>query len=219
MMDLYEAAEVGDLERVSLLVEQGMDKNQVGGVLEHTSLSVAAEKGHLDVVRYLVEQGADMEKACRNGWSPLIRASVNDHLEVVRYLLEQGANRDRGNNKGWTPLHFAASSGHLETTKLLMEYGSDLNARTADEYNHLPIDLARTEEIEQAIRDEPRRRMDHGHKRATEQDRDPNAAASASAQQEDEEVPNNKFPCLDEGAVLVAEDDQDSEPSDDEDGN
>ena len=106
---------------------------------------------------------------------------------------------------------------------LLMSYGADLNARTDD--GHLPIDVARTESIKQAIRDEPRRRMDHGHKRATEQDRHPNATASASAQQEEaeEEEQSNKRPRLDEGVVAegdketkVAEEDEDSEPSDDE---
>ena len=109
-----------------------------------------------------------------------------------------------------------------------MVYGADLNART--NYGQLPIDVGGdiTEEIRQAIRDEPRRRMDHGHKRATEQDRHPNAAASASAEQEgnaddddEEEESSNKKPRLDDGAQAeegkIAEEDEDSEPSDEED--
>ena len=106
---------------------------------------------------------------------------------------------------------------------LLMSYGMDLNARTND--GHLPIDLARTEEIKKAIRDEPRRRMDEAPgKRATEEDRHPNAATSASAQEKEEvreEEPSNKKPRLDEGVAKavetkVAEEDEDSEPSSDE---
>ena len=103
-----------------------------------------------------------------------------------------------------------------------MVYGADLNARTND--GRLPIDIARTEEIKQAIRDEPRRRMDEAPgKRATEQDRHPNAATSATAQGDNaEEVePSNKREHLDEGEVVegkVAEEDEDSEPSDEEDG-
>ena len=100
-----------------------------------------------------------------------------------------------------------------------MVYGADLNARTNNGLS--PIDLADDEEIEQAIRDEPRRRMDHGHKRATEQDRHPNAATSANAQQEEEEeeeeeeeVQSNKLPRLEEGKI--AEEDEDSEPSSNE---
>ena len=112
---------------------------------------------------------------------------------------------------------------------LLISYGADLNAKTSG--GQLPIDDAFTEEIKQAIRDEPRRRMDHGHKRATEQDWHPNAVASASAQQEEgegqeeeeEEEQSNKRPRHVEGAIAVAEEatkvaeeDEDSEPSSDE---
>ena len=89
--------------------------------------------------------------------------------------------------KGFTPLHDAAREGHLEIAKLLMSCGADLNARTND--GELPIDIAATEEIRQAIRDEPRRRMDEAPgKQATEQDRHPNATTSTSARQEEEGV-------------------------------
>ena len=112
---------------------------------------------------------------------------------------------------------------------LLMSYGADLNAR--NNHGQLPIDGANNEEIIHAIRDEPRRRMDHGHKRATEQDRHPHAVTSASAQQDEEETEaeqNNKKPRLneesaiaveEEGETKVAEEDEDSEPSDEEDNN
>ena len=51
--------------------------------------------------------------------------------------------------------------------------------------------------------------MEHGHKRATEQDRHPNTSTSAFAQEykEEEEAKEGK----------VAEEDEDSEPSDEED--
>ena len=219
MMLLWSA--VGDLERVKLLVEQGVDKNQVGGEYGDTVLCAAAENDHFAVVQYLVEQGADMDKTSTKGigWTSLHYACMNGNLELVRYLLEQGADRDKTDIVGWTSLHYAAMEGLLETGKLLMSYGADLNARTTD--GDLPIDLADGEEIKQAILDEPRRRMDHGHKRATEQDRHPNALTSASAQQEDEEEeeePSNKRPRLDEEETeegKVAEEDEDSEPSSD----
>ena len=142
----------------------------------------------------------------------------------MRYLLEQGVNRDKANINGWTPLHLAANSGHLETAKLLMVYGADLNARNID--GALPIDMGwnNTEEIRQAIRDEPRRRWDQQpRKRCIEEDRHPNAAISASAQQEDdeeEEQSNKKQPTEEEAEEgEVADEDQDSEPSSDEEGN
>ena len=168
-----------------------------------------------------------MEKAGYWGHTPLHNSTMSGgHLEVTRYLLEQGADRDKADNHRKTPLHHAAHFGHLETAKLLMVYGADLNAR--NRYGDLPINMGyrNNDEIKQAIRDEPRRRMDHGHKRATEQDRHTNAATSASAQQEEDEEEEqcNKRPRLDEGAEVeegkVAEEDEDSEPSSDkEDGN
>ena len=216
-MDLHDAVKEGDLERVKSLVEQGVDKDMVG---DHglTSLNLASWKNHLLVVQYLIEQGASLDKADNTGQTSLSGAAHCGHLELTRYLLEQGADRDKADNDGMTPLHFAAQHGHLETAMLLMSYGADLNATT--HYDELPIDLAGTEEIKQAIRDEPRRRMDHGLKRATEQDRHPNAVTSASAQQEDEEGEEQSYKqsCLDEGTVAketkVAEEDEDSEPSD-----
>jgi hypothetical protein len=115
----------------------------------------------------------------------------------------------------WTPLHVAAFYGPLETAKLLMVYGADLNVRNDD--GRLPIDIARIEEIKQAIRDEPRRRMDEAPgKRATEQYRH---STSASAQQEDEEEvdePSNNRARLEKEGGKVAEEDEDSEPSDGE---
>ena len=226
MTDLCDAALAGDLEHVTLLIEQGTDKNQIGGYFGDTALSAAAKNNHLSVVQYLVEQGADTDKPStkRSGFIPLHYASRDGHLDVARYLLEQGADRDKAKDDGWTSLHLAVANNHIETAKLIMVYGADLNARTND--GELPIDVARTEEIKQAIRDEPRRRMDHGHKRATEQDRHPNAATSASAQHEDEEEreeQSNKRPRLEEDAQAeegkIAEEDEDSEPSDDEDCN
>ena len=189
-MDLSTAASAGNLERVKLLVvEQGADKDE-GNNAGSTPLRLASWYGHLVVVQYLVEQGASLDKADNDDWTPLSGAVYRGYLEIARYLLEQGADRDKASNDGWTPLHYAAFNGHLETTTLLMSYGADLNART--NIGLLPIDCALTEEMKQAIRDEPRRRMDHGHKRATEQDRHPNAAATATAQQEEEEQQGDK---------------------------
>ena len=223
MSDLYNAAAAGDLERVQVLVEQGADKDESNVWGERSLLWTAAREGHLKVIRYLVEQGADMEKADHNGWTPLMVASCNGHLEVVRYLLEQGANSDKASDGGWTSLHLAAHSGHMEVAKLLMAYGAGLNARNI--WGKLPIEMGYriTEEIKQAIRDEPERRRDQQpRKRCIEQDRHTNAAASASALQEEDEAEElgQKQPAGGElGEGEVADEDQDSEPSNNEDDN
>ena len=219
MSDLHDAAEAGDLERVQVLVEQGVDKDCTDNINNWTPLCIASQSNHLRVVRYLVEQGADMEKASGLGVTPLVIASTYGYTEVVQYLLEQGANRDKADSVGWTSLHYAAYRNHLEVAKLLMAYGADLNA--SDNMRKLPIDWACNEEIRQAIRDEAERRRDlQPRKRCIEEDRHPNAATSASAQQEEEvdkAEQSNKQPRLGSGEKgEVADEDQDSEPSSDE---
>ena len=236
--DLYNAAEVGDLKRVMELVEQGVDKEEKGGSDDFTPLYIASENDHLEVVRYLVEQGTSIENVSGPlKWTALMTASYYIRLEVARFLLEQGANRDKADIDGSTSLHLVTEKipeeepeevDRLELAKLLMVYGADLNAMTKT--GQMPIDLVDDddEDLKQAIRDEPRRRLDEAPgKRATEQDRHPNATSSASAQHEDDEEEDaedqeqsNKKPRLDEGAVVeegkVAEEDEDSEPSSDE---
>ena len=203
---MYNAAEEGDLERVTLLVEQGAEKDKTFGNANQTALIGAARNCHLNVVRYFVEQGADMERACSVGCTPLIYASSRGHFELARYLLEQGANRDKATVHGMTSLHYAAAAGYLEIAKLLMVYGADLNAR--DSRGQLPIDMEGISvEVKQAICDEPRRRMSEAPgKRATELDQHLNAAQE-NVEEEDE--------FFGEKAV-VADEDQDSEPSSDE---
>ena len=217
MSDLCGAAEAGDLERVQALVNQGADKEKTGDSFCRTPLYFASRNGQLAVVRYLVEQGADMNKVGSDGWTPLIIASINGHLEAVLYLLEQGADRDKADRGGYTSLHYAALQGQHEVVKLLMV----LNART--DYGLLPIDMGyrNTEEIKQAIRDEPQRRDQQPRKRCIEQDQHTDAAASSASAQQEEEEQSNKKPRLEGEAEdgEVADEDQNSEPSDDEDGN
>jgi hypothetical protein len=81
-----------------------------------------------------------------------------------------------------------------------MRYGANLDAMTV--YGELPIDVARNEEIKQAILDEPRRRNDNTYKRIREEDLQPvkkqkaegegegdeGAAAAVEAAEEEEEV-------------------------------
>ena len=81
-------------------------------------------------------------------------------------LLEHGTDRDKENKSRETPLPYAASEGQLEIAILLTSYGADLNARGNNGQLPLPIEVSDNEDMKQAIRDDPRRRMDHGHKSA-----------------------------------------------------
>lgn len=60
---------------------------------------------------------------------------------VVKLLLENGADPNKPDNTGTTPLHDAAREGFCETVQILVQYHANLNMR--DQWNRLPIDLAR----------------------------------------------------------------------------
>ena len=130
-------------------------------------------------------------------------------------------NRDEVDINGWTSLHCAVYSGHLEITKLLMVYGADLNARTY--VGQLPIDMDHhnNEKIKQAIRDEPRRRIDQApSKRCIDNNRQSSVFESTFTPQEDkEEEDQYRNPPADgeeSNEGMIADEDQDSEPSSDE---
>ena len=228
---LWHAAKNGHVEILRLLLEQGADKEKADDKYD-TPLLIASDIGHLEVVQVLLEQGADIEKADIDGHTSLIIASANGNLEICRYLLEQGADKDKFNNVGrYTSLHYAAEFNHLEVLKLLMLYEANLDARTEDD--QIAIDMVWengfndeiNEEVRQAIRDEPQRRRDNRpRKRCIDEVHQPNAVALSSSEQEEdneEEEQSDKVPRLDEGEAedgkKVAEEDEDSEPSDAED--
>ena len=97
-----------------------------------------------------------------NGKTPLMLASTVDG--VVEFLLEEGVDINKVDRDGWTALHHKAYSGHDEDVSILMVYGASLTTTTND--GRLPIDVASNGSTKALIRDEPSRRMDHGHKRA-----------------------------------------------------
>ena len=204
---MWHAATKGHLEIVRLLLQHDADKEKVDARTGATPLYQASFKNHLHVVKLLVESGAEIDKTDDYDWTPLIIASFLGHVEVVRYLLQQRADMDKTDDCGYTALHKSAAYGHLDVAKLLMVYGADLNARNnsgdlpidvANTCGQLPIDDAHTEEIKQAILDEPKRRIDYGVLRAT---KDGKHGAVVIAEQEDgdgeEDKQSNKRPRLD----------------------
>ena len=55
---IYLASELGHLEKVKYLVENGADVNAKDR-FDRTALIFASENGHFEIVKYLVENGAD----------------------------------------------------------------------------------------------------------------------------------------------------------------
>ena len=181
MMVLLTATRHGNLQEVKRILQEGADINQRfnGG---QAPIITASLYNDLNAIEYLVEQGADKDVTNSIGMSALHYAvCTHDEIEVPQYLLDKGADMEVVNCRGHTALHGASHCGHIKILLLLMSYGANLYAK--DTRGRLPIDLAKTEEIKQAIRDEEQNR-DHRYKRIPAADLLPAPAADNDATEE-----------------------------------
>ncbi|MEM6396546.1 MAG: ankyrin repeat domain-containing protein [Bacteroidota bacterium] len=124
---LHEAAEEGQLEIVRLLVEKGVNVNELDD-RRLTPLGRAAAEDNPTVIRYLLGRGADLEKGT---YLPLHLAAEDGQVAALRALLEAGADVDARDGHRRTALICAASDGHYSAAKLLLEAGADIDAQDA----------------------------------------------------------------------------------------
>jgi len=80
---LWNAAEIGRMDVVRLLLEAGADKDSVR---EHPL------SGHWDVVQYLIQERADVDRSDVTGTSMVWEAARLGDAGIVRLLVEAGAS-------------------------------------------------------------------------------------------------------------------------------
>jgi hypothetical protein len=120
---LVMAADRGDLEMVTLLLEFDVSPNSIGGN-QHSPLQAAAFSGHVEVVKLLIEKGAKVGQLGPAWGSPLHAAVKTGRLEVVKVLLDAKADPD-----GDAVLVTAAERGDLRCVKYLLNYGANVEIR------------------------------------------------------------------------------------------
>jgi len=149
------AARSNDVESVKILLEAGVNINQVSGY-GWSPLLVATQNRYYKLGAYLLEHGADPNLANKGGWTPLYLATDNrniesgdypvrkgdmDHLEFIKLLIAKGANvnarvKDSTETRtvftnqwldenGATAFLRASQSGDVELMKLLLAHGAD----------------------------------------------------------------------------------------------
>ena len=133
-LTIFEAAAVGDLERVHelLLLEGGfVDLWSPDGF---TALHLAAFFGHQDVAAELLRRGADPNAVARNPMQvqPLHSAAAANDTGICRLLLDHGADPNARQEGGFRPVHAAAQNGNDELLELLVERGADQEAAADD---------------------------------------------------------------------------------------
>ncbi len=132
-VDLFHAAELGDLTGVKTALSQGADVNGRDPRYGVMALHFAVQNGYEELVRYLVEEGgADVNvRSLGEGHVPLRVAVQHNREAIVRYLLSAGAKPDSVDNQGYTALHLAAKKGFIPLVRLLLSHGASVNARSS----------------------------------------------------------------------------------------
>ena len=133
---LHDAIEVNNVNIVKLLVNRGIDVNQIAKEENGTyyyegrsPLSLAVFKENAEIVKFLLLHDADVNM----DEEPILYTAVNwydsykkSSFNIIRLILDAGANIDV-RYSGSTPLITAIKKGYMDVVKLLIGYGADVN--------------------------------------------------------------------------------------------
>ena len=137
--DLYQAAELGNVERVGELIRQGVNIDLPVGNGLLTPLLVAAGRGHAEVAKLLIYACADANRpnAATIALTPAVRSG---DIETVKALVGAGADiegRTESAGVGKTCLMHAVEFGSHEIASFLIDEGASLDAQSTNGYTAL----------------------------------------------------------------------------------
>ncbi len=119
------AVKEGDLERVKLLIDIGVDPNSIFSN-EKTALMQAASNGHVEIVKLLLDAKADVNFPVK-GITTLMTAAFEGHAEIVKLLLDAKVNVNFESG-GFAAIRYAVVNNFPKIVKLLLDAGADPNA-------------------------------------------------------------------------------------------
>jgi ankyrin repeat protein len=125
--DIFDAAAVGLVGRVSELVAANPELLDGINVDGFRPLQLAAFFGHAQVVRVLLDAGASVEARSTNGMAlqALHSAAASGHIGIVSMLLEAGADPNSEQVGGYTALDAADQIGDTELQAMLVAAGAE----------------------------------------------------------------------------------------------
>jgi len=126
-IDVFEAAALGRLERLTRLVAQDPRSVHAHSADGFTPLQLATFFAEPDSVRVLLQRGANVEVVSQNTMAlrAIHSASAGGSTEIVEHLLQAGADANSRQQGGWTPLHAAAAAGRLDMVRVFLAHGAD----------------------------------------------------------------------------------------------
>lgn len=127
--DLLKAAESGDLELVSTLVDNGLNADSSDDY-GSTALMVAGLWNRYHITEYLLARGAQVNSKDKLFHATaLYFAALAGNVEIVRLLLQWGALPDARTRVGGTALMVASRGNHLEAAEVLLSFGATISLR------------------------------------------------------------------------------------------
>jgi ankyrin repeat protein len=133
-IDVFEAASMGDGERVAQLLEAMPELVHARSGDGFTALHFAAFFSRPEAAALLIAAGADPAAVSDNPMAvqPLHSAAAARSVETCRVLLEGGAPPDAPQHQGWTALMSAAKHGFEPLVDLLLAHGARPDVRADD---------------------------------------------------------------------------------------
>lgn len=89
----------------------------------------ACEYGIVETVKKLLDESLVNAKSNRNGYTPLILASLNNNVDIVKLLIQFGCDIDEIDDKGNTALILASTRRHSDVINILLDNGANINHR------------------------------------------------------------------------------------------
>jgi uncharacterized protein len=126
-LDVFDAATVGDVDRLRALLEADSTLATARSNDDATALHFAAFFDQPPAARLLIEHGADVAARAEpfGDVTPLHSAAAGNAIEVVEMLLAAGADPNAAQRGGWRSLHSAAQNGNAAMVRLLRAHGAD----------------------------------------------------------------------------------------------
>ncbi len=117
-MDLFEAAQRGDVAGVKQALAAGVninEKDEFGQPI----LMLVVTKGHLAVAKLLIKNGVNVNDRNKIDWTALMFAAMLGRLKIAELLIKNGADFNIKNKDGKTALEIAEKYKKTAVAKLI----------------------------------------------------------------------------------------------------
>jgi uncharacterized protein len=131
-LDVFEAAALGDIPRLSALLADDSGQVNARSGDGFTPLHLACFFLQPDAAEFLVRHGADANAVTPGRIGVIHSAAASRNATMLKLVLDAGANPNLQQQGGYTALHEAAMHNSPERAQALLDAGADPSIRSDD---------------------------------------------------------------------------------------